>query len=63
MAALPETTADGAPSIALIGMPGAGKSSVGPALAHRLGRPWLDSDDEIERRLGGSIRTYFAGHG
>ena len=51
-------------SIALIGMPGAGKSTLGPALARRLGRPWLDSDDEIERRLGGgSLRAYFTRHG
>ena len=58
-----DSTADGAPSIVLIGMPGAGKSSVGPALARRLGRPWLDTDDEIERRLGSPVRAYFVSHG
>ena len=60
----PDAGADGPASIALIGMPGAGKSTLGPALARRLGRPWLDSDDEIERRLGGgSLRAYFTRHG
>ena len=53
----------GPPAIALIGMPGAGKSTVGPALALRLGRVWLDTDDEIERRLGQPIRAFFVSHG
>ena len=60
----PDAGARGPASIMLIGMPGAGKSTVGPALALRLGRPWLDSGDEIERRLdGGSLRAYFTRHG
>src|SRR5205085_2660498 len=53
----------GPPAIALIGMPGAGKSTVGAALALRLGRVWLDTDDEIERRLGQPIRAFFVRHG
>jgi shikimate kinase / 3-dehydroquinate synthase len=31
---------------------GAGKSTIGPEVAHRLGRPFLDVDDEIERAHG-----------
>ena len=41
--------------IVLIGLPGAGKSTVGPPLAERLGLPFLDLDAEIERRSGRSI--------
>ena len=45
--------------IVLVGLPGSGKSSVGKAVARRLGRTWLDSDHEIEGRLGSTIREYF----
>ncbi|MDQ6840006.1 MAG: shikimate kinase [Actinomycetota bacterium] len=40
------------PRILLIGMMGAGKSTVGSALGERLGWPYLDSDQEIVRRRG-----------
>lgn len=41
-------------------MPGGGKSTVGRHLARQLGIPCLDSDTEIEKRLGGeSIRSFF----
>ena len=33
----------------LVGMMGAGKSTVGPALARRLGRRFADTDAEVER--------------
>ena len=46
-------------SIALIGLPGAGKSTVGRQLARRLGSVFIDSDQVIEQRLGCSIREYF----
>ena len=36
----------------LVGMMGAGKSAVGPALARRLGRPFIDTDAEIVRETG-----------
>ena len=39
----------------LIGMMGAGKSTTGHLLAHRLGWPYLDSDDEIKRRTGRTV--------
>jgi shikimate kinase len=47
----------------LVGMPGAGKTTIGRRLARELGVPFQDSDHEIERRIGGSIREYFARHG
>ncbi|WP_284615807.1 shikimate kinase [Aquabacterium humicola] len=50
-------------SIALVGMPGCGKSTVGRQLARQLGRPFVDSDTEIEHRIGMPIRTYFDRHG
>jgi shikimate kinase len=49
--------------IALVGMPGSGKSTVGRHVARQLDVPFVDSDLEIERRLGVSIRDYFASHG
>jgi shikimate kinase/3-dehydroquinate synthase len=38
--------------IALIGMMGAGKSTVGQELAERVARPFVDTDAEIEKRFG-----------
>ncbi len=44
-------------------MPGCGKSTVGRHLARQLGRRFVDSDAEIEREIGASIRTWFDAHG
>ena len=44
-------------------MMGSGKSTLAPPLADFLGRPWLDSDDEIERRSGCSIPELFETRG
>lgn len=44
-------------------MPGGGKSTVGKQLARQIGVPFVDSDHEIEQRIGGSIRQYFDQHG
>lgn len=44
-------------------MMGAGKSTIGPRLAERLGRVFLDTDREIERAAGCSIPTLFATEG
>lgn len=49
--------------IALIGMPGGGKSTVGRHLSRRLGLSFADSDAVIERRIGCSIRTFFEQEG
>ena len=49
--------------IALVGMPGSGKSTVGRHLARQLGWRFVDSDHEIEREIGGPIRAYFEQHG
>lgn len=45
--------------IALVGLPGSGKSTVGRQLARRLQLPFFDSDHVIEDRLGYSIREAF----
>lgn len=50
-------------TIWLVGMMGAGKSAVGECLAKRLGRPFIDTDAEIERRTGFSIAELFATRG
>lgn len=49
--------------IALVGLPGSGKSSVGRQLARRLGVPMTDSDAVIEQRIGESIRSFFEREG
>ena len=46
-------------SIALVGLPGAGKTTVGRRLAKRLGLPFADSDAEIEAAAGLGIREMF----
>ena len=45
--------------IFLIGMMGAGKSTVGPKLAARLGRSFIDTDQEVERRAGRTVAEIF----
>src|SRR5262245_50004972 len=50
-------------AIVLVGMMGAGKSSVGRRLAQRLGIPFVDADTEIEVAAGMSIADIFAVHG
>ena len=49
--------------LALVGMPGSGKSTVGRQLSRRLALPFLDTDHLIEQRLGCSIRDFFAREG
>src|SRR5262249_17564064 len=53
----------GARSIVLVGMMGAGKSSVGRRLAARLAIPFVDADTEIEAAAGMTIPEIFAKHG
>ena len=50
-------------NLVLIGMPGSGKSSIGRALAERMGRPFADCDAEIVRRAGKTIPDIFAAGG
>jgi shikimate kinase len=53
----------GARSLVLVGMMGAGKSSIGRRLAGRLGIPFVDADNEIEVAAGMSIPDIFATYG
>ena len=50
-------------SIVLVGMMGAGKSSIGRKLAARLGIPFIDADAEIESAAGMTIPEIFDKHG
>ena len=45
--------------LSLIGFMGSGKSTVGQYLANQLGRPFVDTDQEVERMLGMSARDIF----
>jgi shikimate kinase len=54
----------GAPrSVVLVGLMGAGKSSVGRRLASRIGFDFVDADTEIEAAAGATIPEIFAEHG
>lgn len=57
------TTALGRRSIVMIGMMGAGKSSIGRRLAARLGIPFADADAAIEEAAGMSVADIFEAHG
>jgi shikimate kinase len=50
-------------SVVLVGMMGAGKSSVGRRLSSRLGIPFVDADSEIEAAAGMTIPEIFETHG
>lgn len=49
--------------IVMVGLMGAGKTSVGRALSRRLGIPFVDSDKEIETAAGCSVVDIFAMYG
>jgi shikimate kinase len=53
----------GGRSVVLVGMMGAGKSTIGRRLAARLRLPFLDADAEIEAAAGMSIPDIFESHG
>src|SRR5579864_1028775 len=57
------TAALGRRSIVLVGMMGAGKSSIGRRLAARLGIPFSDADAAIEEAAGMSVEDIFEVHG
>lgn len=50
-------------SIALVGMMGAGKTTIGRRLAPRLGLPFRDADHEIEKAAGMTVAELFDRHG
>lgn len=50
-------------TIALVGMMGVGKSTIGRKLADSLGMSFVDSDEEIERAAGLSVQEIFDRHG
>ena len=50
-------------NIILIGMPGSGKTTVGKLVAEKLGKPFVDADEEIVRLAGKSIPEIFAQDG
>ena len=50
-------------NIVLIGMPGCGKTTVGKALAERLGRTFVDADEELVKMAGKPIPRIFAEDG
>jgi len=49
--------------IVLVGLMGAGKTTIGRRLAARLGMPFVDADGEIEKAAGCSISDIFEMHG
>jgi shikimate kinase len=53
----------GARSVVLVGMMGAGKSTIGRRLSARLGLPFFDADAEIELAAGMSIPDIFESRG
>lgn len=51
------------PHVVLVGLPGVGKTTVGRAVAARLGRRFVDMDAEIERSFGKPVSRIFAEDG
>ena len=60
---LPSNEFESLPNIYLVGPMGAGKTTVGRYLAELLGRDFLDSDHEIERKTGATIPWIFEKEG
>ncbi len=50
-------------TIVLVGLMGSGKSSIGKRLAARLGLPFVDADEEIEKAAAKTINDIFSDHG
>jgi shikimate kinase len=47
------------PHLILVGLPGVGKTTIGRGAARRLGKTFIDFDQEIERREGMDVREIF----
>ena len=60
---MPDATKPPEKSIALVGLMGAGKTTLGRRLAERLGLPFADSDAEIESSAGLGVAEIFERHG
>ena len=60
---MPSNEFESLPNIYLVGPMGAGKTTVGRYLAELLGRDFLDSDHEIERKTGATIPWIFEKEG
>ena len=58
-----EERARGAERIALIGLRGAGKSTLGTKLAESLGAPFIELDREVEKEAGAKLGEVFAMYG
>jgi shikimate kinase len=58
-----EEPLQGGGHLVLVGMTGAGKSSVGRLVADRLNQDWVDTDQLIEKTTGRSVREIFATDG
>lgn len=50
-------------TLVLVGLMGAGKTTIGRRLAKRLDRPFMDADEEIERSAGRSVSDIFEDFG
>ncbi len=50
-------------NVILVGMPGSGKTTIGKALAEKLNKEFIDTDQEIERRENRTIPEIFASSG
>lgn len=51
------------PHVVLVGLMGTGKSTVGRRIAHKLGWEFLDTDDEVTRVSGRTVRQIFESDG
>ena len=50
-------------NVTLVGMPACGKTTVGKLLAEKTGKTFVDTDDEIVKRIGMDIPAYFERYG
>ena len=50
-------------TVILVGPPGAGKSTVGKAMAHARGCPFIDTDAVVEKSYGAAISDIFVDKG